>query len=107
MKRMYGSLSPRIRLAAGIVGVFLLATTACKLDFQSPSDLQDTQNERGANSRSITAFFFPSVAATGMIDQAKKTIAVTVPHGTEVTALVATFTTTGASVTVISTVQVS
>jgi uncharacterized protein YegL len=57
--------------------------------------------------KAITAFSFASPAATGIIDEAAKTIAVIAPHGTDVTALVATFTTTGASVRVGSTVQVS
>ena len=43
----------------------------------------------------------------GMIDEAGKTIAVTMPLGTDVTTLVATFYTTGASVKVGSTVQTS
>jgi uncharacterized delta-60 repeat protein len=43
----------------------------------------------------------------GMIDEAGKTIAVTMPPGTDVKTLVATFTTTGASVKVGSTVQIS
>ena len=107
MKKTHGTLLRRICLAAGITGVFLPATTACKLDFPSPSALLDAQDERGANSRSITAFSFPSVAATGTISQEQKTIAVTVPYGTEVTAMVATFTTTGASATVGSTLQES
>ncbi|MBN1410133.1 MAG: SUMF1/EgtB/PvdO family nonheme iron enzyme [Spirochaetales bacterium] len=57
--------------------------------------------------KAITAFSFASPAATGVINEGAKTIAVTVPYGTNVTALVATFTTTGASVKVGSTTQVS
>lgn len=44
---------------------------------------------------------------TGVISEPADAIAVTVPHGTNVTALVATFSTTGASVKVGATVQVS
>jgi mRNA-degrading endonuclease HigB of HigAB toxin-antitoxin module len=55
--------------------------------------------------KAITAFSLNGV--TGTIDEAAKTIALTLPHGTSVTALVATFTTTGASVKVGSSVQVS
>ena len=55
--------------------------------------------------KSITAFSLNGVAGT--INEAEKTIAVTMPSGTSVTALVATFTTTGASVKVGSTVQVN
>ena len=56
----------------------------------------------------ITAFSIQSPAATGSIDEAAKTISVTLPYGTSsVTNLVASFTTTGASVKVGETVQVS
>ena len=59
------------------------------------------------SAKAITAFSFTSPAATGIINESAKTIAVAVPHGTSVTALVATFATTGASVKVGSTVQAS
>ena len=56
----------------------------------------------------ITAFSFASPAATGVIDQVAKTIAVSVPSGTSVSALVASFTTsTLASVAVGPSAQVS
>ncbi len=60
-----------------------------------------------SSAKAITAFSFASLAATGTINEAAKTIALTVPYGTDVTALVATFTTTGVSMKVGSTVQVS
>jgi formylglycine-generating enzyme required for sulfatase activity len=53
----------------------------------------------------ITAFYLDGV--DGTINETVKTIAVTMPYRTSVTALVATFTTTGASVKVGSTIQVS
>ena len=50
------------------------------------------------SAKAITAFSFRlSPAVTGTINEAAHTIALTVPFGTNVTALVATFTTTGAS----------
>jgi formylglycine-generating enzyme required for sulfatase activity len=55
--------------------------------------------------KAITAFSLKGVAGT--INETAKTIAVTMPYGTDVTALVATFITTGASVKVGSTVQIS
>ena len=55
--------------------------------------------------KSITAFSLNGVAGT--INEAGKTITVTMPADTDVTALVATFTAPGASVKVGSTVQVS
>ncbi|WP_208607618.1 S-layer homology domain-containing protein, partial [Paenibacillus pectinilyticus] len=59
--------------------------------------------------KAITAFGFAglSPAVTGTVNESNKTIALTVPYGTNVTALVPTFTTTGASVKVGSTAQVS
>jgi len=58
-----------------------------------------------SSAKAITAFSF--VGATGIIDETAKTIAVTVPYGTNKTALVATFTTTGSSVKVGTTAQAS
>ncbi len=53
--------------------------------------------------KAITSYALANV--TGTINETSKTIAVTVPYGTSVTALVATFDTTGASVSVGGTVQ--
>ncbi|PKN89351.1 MAG: hypothetical protein CVU51_00765 [Deltaproteobacteria bacterium HGW-Deltaproteobacteria-1] len=55
--------------------------------------------------KAITAFSLSGVV--GMINQTAKTIAVSMPFGTDRTNLVATFTTTGTSVKVNSTVQIS
>lgn len=60
-----------------------------------------------SSSKAITAFSFATPAATGIINESSKTISVTVPSGTSVTALAAIFTTTGASVKVSSTAQIS
>jgi hypothetical protein len=60
-----------------------------------------------SSAKTITAFSFTSPAATGVVNENAKTIALTVPYGTNVTALVATFTTTGVNVKVGSSVQVS
>lgn len=57
--------------------------------------------------KEITAFSIVSPAATGIIDTAAKTISVLVPRGTDRTALVATFTATGAKVSVGSIDQTS
>jgi hypothetical protein len=48
--------------------------------------------------KAITAFSFASPAATGTVNEASKTIAVTVPYGTNVTALAPTIVHTGASI---------
>ncbi len=58
-----------------------------------------------ASAKAITAFSFTGVSGT--INEPAKTIAVAMPFGTNVTALVATFTTTGAGVKVGATVQAS
>jgi hypothetical protein len=61
-----------------------------------------------ADAKATTAFSFAGLAgAAGSIDETAKTIAVTVPSGTDVTALVATFASTGADVKVGATVQTS
>ena len=57
--------------------------------------------------KTITAFSFATPAATGVINESLHTIALTVPFGTNLSALVATFSTTGTSVSVGSTAQVS
>jgi hypothetical protein len=61
-----------------------------------------------ATAKAMTAFSFAGYSgATGTINEGAKTIAVTVPFGTDVTTLVATFATTGASVKVGAAVQTS
>lgn len=60
------------------------------------------------SAKKITAFSFAGfTGAAGIINDAAKTIAVTVPNGTNLTALVATFATTGTGVKVGSVVQTS
>ncbi|MBS1198675.1 MAG: hypothetical protein H6R18_2460 [Proteobacteria bacterium] len=58
-----------------------------------------------SNTKTITDYSLSGFA--GIINEPAKTIAVTVPSGTTLTALVATFTTTGTSVKVGATVQTS
>jgi hypothetical protein len=62
-----------------------------------------------SSAKAITAFSFQGLAppVTGGIDEAAHTIALAVPYNTARGALVATFTTTGASVTVAGTPQTS
>ena len=63
-----------------------------------------------SSTKAITAFSFQGLnpAVTGTVNEGAKTIALTVPNGTTVTALVATFTNSAASsVTVASVAQVS
>jgi hypothetical protein len=58
-----------------------------------------------SSAKEITSFSLDGV--TGVINETNKTVAVTMPFGTNVTSLVATFTTTGASVAVGATTQIS
>jgi hypothetical protein len=58
-----------------------------------------------STAKAITGYSL--AGAAGIINEPAKTIAVTVPSGTAVTALVATFTTTGTGVTVGGVVQIS
>jgi len=58
-----------------------------------------------STTKAITAYSLAGVA--GAINETAKTIAVTMPNGTNVTALAATFTTTGAGVKVGTTTQIS
>ena len=57
----------------------------------------------------LTAFSFQGLAppVIGVVDETARSVALTVPYGTDVSALVATFTTTGASVEVAGAPQTS
>lgn len=55
----------------------------------------------------LTSFALTNPASTGLINDSLKIVALTVPYGTNVTTLVATFATTGVSVSVGSTTQIS
>lgn len=59
------------------------------------------------SAKAITAFSFANPAVTGIINESSKTITLTVPYGTDLTSLIASFTTTGVNVKVGSTVQAS
>lgn len=58
-----------------------------------------------ATAKAITSFTVGGVA--GSINETAKTISVTMPAGSNVTSLIATFTTSGASVRIANTLQVS
>jgi uncharacterized protein YkwD len=58
-----------------------------------------------SSDKAITNFSLDGVPGT--INETNKSIAVTVPNGTDVTALVATYTTTGEKVTILGTLQTS
>ena len=60
-----------------------------------------------SSAKAIIDFTFPSLNASGIINETAKTIMVTVPSGTNVTSQVASFATTGVSVAVGGITQVS
>jgi hypothetical protein len=71
----------------------------------STQDYQVTVTLAPSPQKAITAFSLGDIAGT--INETEKTIAVSAPSGTDVTALTATYTTTGVSVKVGSTFQTS
>jgi hypothetical protein len=101
MKNSYRILS---HLLLSIVVTILILSCNVWGPFNNPYDPTGT-NYHG--NKAIITFSFPALAATGIINLTSNTIAATVPNGTNVTTLVATFTTTGASVKVGSLVQIS
>lgn len=60
-----------------------------------------------SSAKAITSFTVPGQIGTTIINESAHTISLTVPYGTNVTALIATFTTTGSSTAVGATPQVS
>ena len=85
-------------------------------DFSSPVEYTVTAEDKSIATytvtvsvayKRITRFSFPSISATGSIDEAEKTVTVAVPGGTDVTSLVAEFEITGAGVSVGAAVQES
>ncbi len=95
--------------AAAIAGLVLLASCGVVGGQSAPgqgSEHHATPVNAQSSAKAITAFSLAGV--TGTINETDKTIAVTLPLGTGVTALVATFfTTKGASIAVGATTQIS
>ena len=60
-----------------------------------------------SSKKAITSFSFANPVASAAIDEGAKTISIILPYNTNVSALIATFTTTGLSVKVGSTMQVT
>ena len=83
-----------------------ISVSACSNVFGADDNPNDPKsNSYTGSNKAITAFSFSLPSATGTISGTN--IAVTVPYGTNVTALVATFTITGQAIAVGSTAQVS
>lgn len=74
-------------------------------DDDSTRNYTVTVTVASSSAKAITAFALGGVAGT--INETEKTIAVTLPYGSSLTNLVATFTSTGASMKIGSTVQIS
>ncbi|MBU1106981.1 MAG: hypothetical protein KKB51_09965 [Candidatus Riflebacteria bacterium] len=89
------SVSPDTGVAQNFTSPVIYTVTAADTTTQA----YDVTVVVAANpAKAITAFNFASPAATGVIDEGAKTVALIVPYGTNVTALVPTITHTGASV---------
>lgn len=95
MKKML-KIAAYILLAATAIGLM-----ACEEAKDNDLSILLLLGGKTSSSKDITSFSFEDPAAAGVITGSN--IAVTVPYGTDVTALVATFAATGASVTVIET----
>lgn len=102
------------------VGTIVQTSTATANNFTSPVLYKVTAGDgstatytvtvavAASTAKAITAYSFSGyTGASGVINETAKTIAVTVPNGTNVTALVATFTTTGKTVKVGTKIQTS
>ena len=99
--------SVRLSVLQSALAVLLAAFVVALAGCPASSTGLSTGPSSSSSAKAITAFGFLSPAALGTVTEASHAIDVTVPFGTNVTALVAAFTTTGASVKVGSTVQVS
>ena len=105
---------------AGVkVGTAVQTSTATANDFTTPVAYTVTADDKSTSIYTVTVTIAPNPAkghyrifvcgagAAGVVDEAARTIAVNLPFGTDVTTLIATFTTTGTDVKVGSTVQTS
>ncbi len=97
--KMIGARSPNLtmRLSAALLGAgLLLGLAACKNSSEALND-----------DKTLTAFSFEAQTAVGVIDESSGSVAVTVPFGTSLKNLVATFATSGDKVLVGGVAQVS
>ena len=88
-----------------IVLACLSLLTGCPLPLEAPV----TPGEAGppSSEKALRSFSFLIPPAGGEIDQETRSVTVSVPHGTDVTSLIAVFETTGAQVSVDDTEQTS
>ena len=90
---------------ASMLALLVFVGYSCASEDSATSE--DPTVEAPSSAKSITAFSFANPAITGTIDETAHTISLNFPGGINLTNLVATFTTTGASVTVGNVAQVS
>jgi hypothetical protein len=80
--------------------IFILFSFNCERNdlYDTARDEKNAVSVEDVTSKSITAFSFISPVVSGTIDEGSYAITVSVPYGTDITALIATFATTGVSV---------
>jgi trimeric autotransporter adhesin len=96
---MYSSIRKNY-LKLNIILVFLYVLSACSL---LPNSSEVTKNK----SKNITNYSFPSLSISVSIDEINNSVNITVPFGTNLTKLVASFSTSGVSIKIGSILQIS
>jgi hypothetical protein len=81
----------------GILSIIILVGTSCDLLIPKWADELNNPHDP-ANMQFITSFNFTNPPANGVVNEENQTIAVTVPYGTSVTALIPTISHIGASI---------
>lgn len=104
-------LKKSLKILFGVAVVTALGTIpACSGGNSQGGDAGGTADggtlQMKSSAKAITEFSFAPLPTSAVIDEGQKTIVVTVPWTTDVTALVASFTTTGTAVTIQGTRQV-
>ncbi|MFC4602066.1 DUF5018 domain-containing protein, partial [Cohnella hongkongensis] len=89
------SISPNSGVARNFTNPVTYTVTAAD---GSTQNYTVTVNVAASPAKEITAFSFATPSAAGTINEASRTITITVPYGTDVTSLTPTITHTGASI---------
>ncbi|MBN2400766.1 MAG: hypothetical protein JXN64_00045 [Spirochaetes bacterium] len=93
----------RQRLLTGTAGLVLSSVLIFTTCGGGSGESSGGSTGGASTTKAITSFYFISPAATGIIDHVNHTIKVTVPYGTDVTGLIASFVTIGTSVRIVET----
>ncbi len=91
----------QLKSAAIIMFLYAFAFTAC--DGNSGGG----NTPSGSSSKTLTSFSILNPSSSGTIDESLKTVSITVPYGTDLTQLIAVFSTTGERTTVDDVEQIS